>query len=468
MKNTLLLQIINELTAWERVEARKWLASPVHNEREDVRQLFDIIVQTVFTQHQIPDNKEVFQSLFPEASYDDQWFRLLCSYLYKCLEEWLNWRQWRKAHPEPAHWLLESLRNRGLDKAFARHEKKCRHTLSKSAFRNHQHYLDAYLLEQEVYLAQSKQGRGKPLNFQAQEEALQAAFMSYKLRLACLSIAHQRVSGMVCEVSLLPEILAMAEMPPYCDIPAVSVYYHVWQMYQDADNPAAFHAFEVLFHRYVGAFPSNEGRDLLLLGVNFCIRQINRNGNAFFHEALNLYKIGLDNQLLMEDGFLSAFTYANIAIIAMRSGEWEWVALFLEKYRADLPPHQRTSIYALNAARLAYHQQNHHKALLLLHQFDDKDFIHQLSARILQMKIFYEAGDFQLLSAHIKNTRAYLRRIPYDSYHKQIYSNIFFLTDQLMKLPPFDKERREQLRSLITTTEPLTERDWLLAQIDLV
>jgi hypothetical protein len=58
-----------------------------------------------------------------------------------------------------------------------------------------------------------------------------------------------------------------------------------------------------------------------------------------------------------------------------------------------------------------------------------------------------------------------LRRIKHDSYHKQIYINIFTLTDQLMKLPPYDKEKRSALKAQIIATEPLTEKEWLLAQL---
>jgi hypothetical protein len=289
--------------------------------------------------------------------------------------------------------------------------------------------------------------------------------MSYKLRLACLSIAHQRVSGASYNIAMLPEILALAPQAPYREEPAIAVYYNAYQMYQAPNDEKAFQQFEYLLLKHLPHFPASEGRDLVLIGINFCIRQINKRGNIFFKEALALYRKGLEQDLLREDGYLTPFTYSNITIIAIRSGELEWAAQFLEEYRPQLAPHRREGIHALNAARLAYHRGQHREALLQLHQFSDRDFIHQFSAKIIQLKIYYEAGDFQLLAAHIKNTRAYLRRIKHDSYHKQIYNNIFSLTDQLLKLSPYDKEKRAALRVLIETTEPLTEKEWLLAQL---
>ena len=465
MNNTLLFELVSALTLRERQEAEKWLRSPVHNEREDILRLFVFLQEQLFYLQLLPDREQVFRHLYPDKAFDDQPLRLVCSYLLQCLEEWLSWRQWQHQNKGKGIHLLEDYRTRGLDKHFVRQERKQRALLNKQPIRNHQFHFSSYQLEQELYLYQSRQGRGQALNFQAQEKALQLAFMSYKLRLACLSTAHQRVSGANYAVALLPEILALSQQEPYCHEPAVAIYYHVYQMYQEADSAAAFRQFEQLLLAHVSSFPTHEARDLVLLGINFCIRQINKKGNAYFKEALDLYRQGLANDLLLEDGYLSAFTYSNIVMIAIKSGELDWVAHFIEHYRTQLEPRRREGIYALNAARLAYHQGNHRQALLLLHQFSDRDFIHTLSAKIIQLKIYYEAGDYQLLSSHIRNTRAYLRRITQDSYHKQIYVNIFSLTDQLLKLPPYDTAKRKALRQQIESTEPLTEKEWLLAQL---
>lgn len=466
MKNTLLLSFIATLDRRERQQAALWLGCELHNTRPALRKLFLFLEEQHFELGLSPSREDAFRMIHPHQDFDDQEFRLQCSYLHQCLEEWLQWRVFQQNNVGDTA-LLSAYRNRGLDKHFRRREKKQRHLLKQQPLRHHHFHLQQYQLEEEVYLFQSREGRGLALNFQQQESALQKAFMSYKLRLACLSIAHQRVSGASYEIAMLPEILALAPLPTYRQAPAISIYYNAYLMYQEPDNEMAFREFERLLLTHLPEFPDSEGRDLVLLGINFCIRQINKKGNIYFKEALELYRKGLEQDLLREDGYLTPFTYSNITIIAIRSGELDWAAQFLETYRHQLDPLRREGIHALNEARLAYHRGQHREALLKLHQFSDRDFIHQFSAKIIQLKIYYEAGDFQLLAAHIKNTRAYLRRIKHDSYHKQIYTNIFTLTDQLMKLPPYDKEKRRALKAQIMTTEPLTEKEWLLAQLEI-
>lgn len=465
MTNTLLHQLIIQLSPSEREEAKKWLCSPLHNSRKDIEKLFLSLDEYLFYLKLEPTKELLYQKVYPQQAYSDQQFRLVCSYLFKSLEEWLSWREWHHQSLSKGALLLKAYRKLELEKHQHRQIDKQRKRLNKTSLRHHLFYESQFLLEQEIYLAESKVGRELTLNLQQQENALQTAFLLNKLRLACLSIAHQRVSGAEYELRMMDQVLAYAQQSPFAENASIALYLSAYKMYQNADDELAFKQFSQLLFEHLNKFPSHEGRDLVLLGINFCIRQINKQGEVYFKEALNLYKHGLEANLLLEGGWLSAFTFSNITIIALRLGAYEWIDSFLSQYKKQLHPNRRESIFALNAARLAYHQQEHRKALLYLHQFEDRDFIHQMSAKIIQLKIYYEAGDFNLLAAHIKNTRAFLRRVKHHSYHKQIYINIFSLTEQLMKLSQYDKEKREKLRQQISDTEPLTEKDWLLAQL---
>lgn len=465
MNNTLLYQFITQLNPSERTEATKWLQSPLHNSRSDITKLFLYLDEYIFYLKLEPKQERAYCHLFPSKKYDNQDFRLICSYLLKSLEEWLSWRQWHHHSLSKGALLLEAYRGLGLEKHQNRQINRQRKILERSPLRHHVFYESQFQLEQEIYLSESKIGREAILNIQQQEDALQTAFILNKLRLACLSIAHQRVSDAHYDLAMMEEVLAYAQKPPFINKAGVALYLSAFQIYNQPDNENTFKQFSQLLFAHLDKLPASESRDLFLLGINVCIQQINQQNKRYFQEAFNLYKQGLTANLLLENGWLSAFTFSNIAIIALQLEEYDWLASFLNKYRKQLDPRRRESIYALNAARLAYHQKKHKEALLHLHRFEDRDFYHQMSGKIIQLKIYFEDGHFNLLSAHIKNTRAYLRRVKHHSYHKQIYVNIFSLTEQLMKLSPFDKEKREKLRSQIKSTEPNTEKAWLLAQL---
>jgi hypothetical protein len=96
---------------------------------------------------------------------------------------------------------------------------------------------------------------------------------------------------------------------------------------------------------------------------------------------------------------------------------------------------------------------------------DYKDFINGMAARILQLKIYFEKQELELLDAHLKTLRMFIRRNKRMGYHYQNWLNIVHFTQKLMELNPFDEEQRAVLRQAVEAEATLTEKDWLLAQL---
>jgi hypothetical protein len=61
---------------------------------------------------------------------------------------------------------------------------------------------------------------------------------------------------------------------------------------------------------------------------------------------------------------------------------------------------------------------------------------------------------------------AYLRRKEVMGYHQKNYKNVVKLTRKLAYLVTYDKLGRQKLKKQIEQTVPLTERSWLLNQVE--
>lgn len=459
MQYALLPELIRTLSLAERQEARRWLLSPAHNLREDLPKLFDALCQ-----YEDPEQNraQVWAEVFPDAPFSDQEYRLRCSYLLGVLEDWMVWQRRRDRSPDSGAILLASYRERGLERHFNRRLPRERELLERLPLRTPEFYLAQYQLEREFYLEDSKGERLRPKNFQEQDDALTCALLSMKLRQACLALAHERVFETGYRMAFVDEALQWAQKQPYADAPAVAVYRDAYLSLIRPDDDAAFRQYRQSIFNYVHFFPPEDNRDLLLLALNSCIRHINQGRVLYLQEALELYRLGLEGNLLTEQGYLTPYTYNNIAGIALRLAEFDWAEEFVHRYQFQLSPEHREPLYALNAARLAYARKQYREALRFLQSADYRDFFHQMTARIMQLKIYFETGENELLGAHLKNTRALLRRRR-TSYHEQNYLNIIRLTEQMLRLRPNDAEGRAALRHKMETLEPLTERAWLLA-----
>lgn len=458
MKQHLLADLMPTLSAAERTEARRWLQSPAHNQREDLVLLFDALCRGLSVD---ADRQAIWDALFAEAPFSDQEYRLRCSYLLKVLENWLVWQRHSNCGLDGGALLLAAYRERGLARHFNRRLPREREALERSPLRTPEFYLAQYQLEREFYLHDSRGQRLRPKNFQEQDDALTCALLSMKLRQACLALAHERVFETGYRMAFVDEALQWARQSPYAEAPAVAVYRDAYLSLTQPDDDAAFRQYRQHIFQSVRHFPPQDNRDLLLLALNACIRNINQGRMLYLQEALELYRLGLEGDLLTEQGFLTPYTYNNIASIAVHLAEYDWAETFVNDYRSQLAPDHQAPLYALNAARLAYARKQYRQALRFLQSADYRDFFHQMTARMMQLKIYFETRETELLSAHLKNTRAMLRRRR-ASYHEQNYLNIIRITEEMLRIRPGNAADRDRLRQKITALEPLTERKWLL------
>lgn len=465
MQNTFLAQLIKSFNQIEIKEAISYLESPFFNRRKDLQQLFGYLSECLHVLDVTPTREQVFRKVFPNEKFDDQKLRLLTSYLMRQLEQYLLVKECLNSPLQTQHLLLRAYRKKDLPKHMLKNFRKQQQQIDKQAFRHAQYHQAAYWQELELYQMESQAGRSRAHNLQVLEDHLHHSFLSMKLRQACHLIAHQAVYKTDYESEMIEALLANASQPEYEAVPAISVYLFCYKILANPDEDAYFYSFKEKLFAHINHFPKAEMRDLFLLALNFCIRKINEN-RPFFKEALELYRKGLENKILLENGQLSRFTYTNIVGVALRLQETEWVAEFIKSYRHFLEPAWQEATFSLCAARLEYTRKNYDKALLYLQKADYRDFINNMVAKIIQLKIYYEINEIDLLESHLKTMRGFIGRNKRLGYHQRNYRNIITMSQRLIRINPYDKQAKERLKQQVESAEPLTEKGWLLERLE--
>jgi hypothetical protein len=90
----------------------------------------------------------------------------------------------------------------------------------------------------------------------------------------------------------------------------------------------------------------------------------------------------------------------------------------------------------------------------------------QLNAKMMLLKIYYELDEVDALESLLESMRAYLNRKEVTGYYRSNYQNIIRYTRKLVRINPYDKAPKEKLRQEIQQVNPLTEREWLLRQLE--
>ena len=447
-------------------EIQKFVDSPFVNQRAHVSQLFVFLRRCKYEWKILPEKKAAFDFLFPDRTFDDHKLRLSISLLYKALEKYLVWRQFSKSENETKIKLAQAYRELNLFRHFSKTVATLEKEQSKQLIQNADYYQMRYQFFTEQYLFNKEQRRmAENLKLEQVQENLDIAYLSSKLRQSCFSLAHQTIYNKEYSYGMLPEVMRYVEQNDYLNIPAISVYYYYYKALTGVGYYDDFIRFKELIIEHLDKFPKDEIRDLLLLAANYCIRKMNRGEKKFAREGLDIYKVGLKNDILLLNGVLSHFTYRNIVAKAIVCKTYDWAEQFIQQYKHNLAKPYQESTFSFNLAWLEYERKNYNRALDLLHKANFSDVLLNISAKTIAMKIFFELESFDLLYSHLDAMKTFLNRKKIIVYHKKNYLNTIKYTKKILDLAPSDVEKKTLLRKTIAQEKVIAEKTWLLKQL---
>ncbi len=463
MAQNKLLVLFNHLTGVEKREFSRYLASDYFNKREDVQALWTYLLQEFAPAGGVFDNHAAYWAVFPKVQYNEAQLRHVLSWLVKSIEYFLAMRRFEKDGAEQALQLATACREKNLEKPFHQAIEQAEKQLEKQV--KDQGYFHArYRLELERYAFSESQKRTQANNLGEVGRSLDAYLLAVKLKQSCLQLAHQAVYQVEYDYSFLPALLQYLEGSEYLQLPAIALYYHCYRALTEGDE-AHFRQFKDLLEQNFSAFTRLEVKDLWLLAINFCIKRLNTGGRPYVQEAFDLYRTGIEREILLEQGALGRFAYKNTVALGLTLGQSDWVHGFIEQYKAALEPAHRENFYRYNLARYYFTEKKYAQAMELLVLVGDSDLLLNLDAKLMLLKMYYELGEFDALESLLAALKTFIRRRKELGYQKNHYLGIIRFTEKLMALLPNDQKAKENLRSEIEAAEGLPEKEWLMGKL---
>ena len=469
MQNSHLITILRTFSKKDFRDLRKWLSSPMHNQREDVIGMFEYLTANGRIDNEKQLRKEkVFQKIFPKEPYDDSKIRQTMHFLFKSVEEFLIYQELREDQVRSKMALASVYRKRKLDKAFQKTIKGVKELQEKVVFRNEHFLRNEYLLQQEQYTYLENQKRNISMNLQEVSDSLDTTYFADKLRQSCLMLAHQKVYKAEYQIGLLKEVLEYVEKRSFLEIPAISIYYYGYRALTSEDNEHFFKSLREAIDQHGHLFPKSEIRDIYLMAINYCIGRANSGGETYIREAFELFRLGFDNKALIENGLVSRFSFRNAVGAGLKLKEYDWVDRFIHEFKQYLEKKYQESFFLHSLARLQFERKDYDQAMKLLVQTDFDDILVNLNAKTMLFKMYYELDEHDALESLLESMRTYILRKNLMGYHKTNYQNIIKCTKRLVRVTPYNTQQKEKLRDEIQAMKPLTEKEWLLEQLETV
>lgn len=462
MTDNKLIKLFNNLDSTEKKACHKLLKSPFFNQKEEVVRLWEwIMSQKNKKKKEVLKAQEAYAVVFPNEAFDPKKWRQVQSLLVIQIEKLLVQRKMQQNPIQSDLDLAAVYRQKGLTLPLTHVFRRAKERLDHSAL-DINHYRFQYQLEWEKYVATESTHRGKKNNLAQVNTSMNMYLIASKLRLACLMESHKMVSNADYDAPFLALILKYIEEHDILQTPTIGLYYYCYKSL-NAGTESDFRAFRETLKREEKTIPTEERTTFLLLAINYCIKQLNSGDQRYIHEALELYRTGLDTKILLLDGHLSRFAYKNIVALALKLREFEWVAYFIDTYAPLLKDEHRETNRNYNLARLYFTKKEFDKAMPILAQIDPNDLLLKLDIRVLLLKMYFEMEEYKALDNLMTSFRILLtRKKKAIGYHHQHYLNMLRYFRKMIRLNPYDREAVANFKKEVAANSGVIERDWIL------
>jgi hypothetical protein len=480
MKDSTLCKIYYGLAVKERTALRKAAESPSFNSRVEVIRLLDYLesaakttpAKTNLSQNTPePDKNKAWKAVQSGAKksepYHDGRMRHLQTYTLDLIRAFLGWSEWAMEPTNQAHYFLRSLKKHGLHEPFEKEQKVALLKLETQPLRSADYFNARFLLEMEQWEVQRTTQRTDTSYLQNVNATFSALTALHVLRQACALRAQQIFEGKeLAEIPFLQETLDRCAAGYFKQQEAIDVYTLCFQVLTNPEDQFPFEQLKAKLPEVQTLFSEAELRDIVVMLINFCIRRINLGEKHYMSEAFEIYQIGLESQIFLENGYLSRFTYRNILNTALGLSQWDWAYLFLHQYKDLLHPREREQIFLYNLATYYFRKPDHDKALDLLWQFDSKEMLYNFDARRMLVRIYMDRKEFTALQSLLDTFAVYLHRHKKAGYHRLMYLHFVRFLKRFLALAPSDAAQKAKLKKAIEREPQVAERVWLLSLLE--
>ena len=242
--------------------------------------------------------------------------------------------------------------------------------------------------------------------------------------------------------------------------PVVFLYYSMYNLLKNYSE-LAYQNVKDSLPLQLQQFPPNEQRDLILLTINSCIRQWNSGQKAFLQEALRWYQFGIESRALFENGVLSRFTFKNMVVAAISLEEFQQAEQFVVQYQTFLEEKYRENMVNYCLALLYFRQSDYPRAMQLLQIADYDDVLHNLDARRMLLRIYYDLQETDALLSHIDSFKIYILRQEKLGYHRANFLNLIHFVRKIIHANGA-KNKLAKIKEEILLTTHVAEKNWLL------
>lgn len=459
---TKLFLLLKSFSSKELKAFGQFLENPSMNQREDVISLFAYWKhsKSKFTK------EKGFEWVYPQQDFKVTTWHLLMSRLFKLGERFLINYEMQEDEVLQKILLARAYRKKQIPGHFESTVKNTRKLLDKTVIQDTEWLHQNLTIEYEYYDYIASHNRKERTNLQSVNNLLDEYYITHKLRNACLSISRKTINEEDYKIYFLEDVLEKVKKLPFLlKVPSIAIYYFCYRAITEEGSEIWFTKLRTAMADYTEQFEPSEKRDIILLAINYCIRQLNTGNEYFIREAFELYRLSFSEGYLLEDKIIPESTFTNMVSLASKLKEYEWAENFVETNKKYLNPNFQEPLYFYSLGLLNYEQGRYEESMQTLVKVDTKMTFLLLAAKAIQIKIYVELEEIEVLENMLDSFRVFLQRRKDLGYRKENFENLVNFVRRLITIPYKSQEEKQKLINEVKAANIFSEKEWLLDKL---
>jgi hypothetical protein len=412
--------------------------------------------------------EKVFTFLYPDEVYDDAKMRQVSYFFMKEMESYLVFASSRADELEYKIRLARIYNERELKREFESNLTGLDKLLDNAQYIDSTYHRFNYQknLEESRHLATQK----RQIAFEKMQEVsqkLDTYFLSEKLQTSLDMLTAQSIYKTEFDFGILEDILKYIEENELYELPSIGVYYFTFRSLEFKDEEGYYWKLKDLLMSNLDTFRVQKLKEFFVNLINYCVGKSNVGKKEFNRELFELYKTGIDKNIITHGGRISNGMFINIINNGSVLREFNWVENFIENFQSDIAVDERSGIVNLGLGILNFERKQYSEAKSFLEESNHKNILLNLLTRNFLLRTYYKLNKDTELDLLIESMGKYLMRKEIVGYARDIYKNILSLMKKLVNLNIYDSDERKKFKDQVAEINPMTNsmREWFLEQV---
>ncbi len=466
-------EFMSSLSTIELNRFKKFVESPYFNVNNSVIKLNELIINQLKSKSSHNYSKlEIWVRIYFDKKYDEKSITNLCAELLILGESFLAIEQYLKSPLSQANDLLMSIHQKQIEGLFNSTQSKARSFLEKFQNKSSLYYLHKFNVERNIYtLLRFEESRAQKtiiekVNINEVLDNLEIFYISEKLKYTCAYLSWNKMTKLNFSVENIDDLLIRAQQNKYNNIPPIAIYLRVFRTLTDEPNEENYLELKSLIQKHIHHFPLDEGKEIFDYALNYALRQVNNGNDKYLNESFELYKHSIELGTIYVNGELTPWTLKNIASMAIRLKEFEWVENFIKSNSQLVKEKFRKNVINFNLANLHWHKKEFNKVLKLVQNIEFDELFYALWVRLFTSTSYYELKEFDTLSFYLESFRTYImRNKTLAKNRKDPYLLFIRYFKSILDLQNASIEKLKKFRQVVANSGAIP-KEWLLEKID--